>query len=339
MHRAGRRAAAPPRCRRARRRGRRSTTDACVSGQPVDRRELLHADRHARRAGPGRRRAATSASISSARGARRVGVEVADRSSAPGRARSMRARCASSTSTRRQVPGADRVGELPRVQSQSSAGASLTSRARRHVGRVGLPLVGPSLRAARRTTRRCPASSTSRSGHWSRSASSPRCSVPQYERIATPRLRFRVERHHRVRLEHAARPCSRAAPAGPGTLVQTRLKNGWWCTSARREPEQRGRGVLGQVERASAAPTACSRSLRSVGRGAAPRAGARRGSGSPTGSGTNIAETRLPSGMRSLVVAHRHRAEHLQREARGAARRATRAGGRARRRRRRARRR
>ena len=174
------------------------------AGQPFDRPRAPSRRSGTPASGPG----------SSPRGDRRVdgrrlprapvGVEEAHRVQRRGSSVDAREALVEHASTARQLAAPDRVGEVPRVarpERCARSGASLrgrSDRARRASVAGGRRLAPESPVAPRRGVaqlrerrRRCRPRGSSRSGNASRSASSPRCSCPQYDRIAMPRLRFR----------------------------------------------------------------------------------------------------------------------------------------------------
>ena len=204
---------------------------------------------------PGPRRRATAASISPARAAR-----LSRRGS---RTRSAR-RCSASTRSsehveqlhRRQLAGAHPVGELPRV-------------ALPELGHSMLPRSSTPRRSssAPRTRPRCPPASTSRSATASRSAQSPKCSVPSVRQDPDDDREVPRERHDRERLEHPrAHAVERHLRTGHvrDDEVEERLA----VDDPRGQAEQRRRDVLASCRARNSAPTACSRSFRS--RGLAP---------------------------------------------------------------------
>ena len=192
----------------------------------------------------------------------------------------------------------------------SSWRRSVTSAVGSSVGSAPItarPYCGGRARAAPRTRPRCRRRAPRDRGLDSAVADQAEVQLPAVREDRNVEREVPRQRHDRVHLEHLARRAVerhlRARDVRDDEVGEPLP-----CAARAARPSSVGRGVLATSPSSAAAPTACSRSLRSavLARTASRRA---RGSGSPTASGTIIVEMRLPSFMRCVVVAHRHRAE------------------------------
>ena len=163
-------------------------------GPALDARELLHSHRVHPRAVPGRRRRRPSRRSRPA--CRRA--EAASRKHtalSSGSIRAMRSRWTSRTSAARSSPRADGVGELPGVAQPERP--VRTTRHRQAPGARGRRASG-----ARRTRRRCPASSSEQVGPPVAVREQPEVHLPAVRQHRDPEVHVRRQRDQRVRLEH-----------------------------------------------------------------------------------------------------------------------------------------
>ena len=154
-----------------------------------------------------------------------------------------------------------------------------------------------------------PPATTSRSRPASPSPIRPKCSWPQYDRIATLRVRFRDSGTTGYTSSIRA-PRQYSGTCGPGMLVIMRLAKRCACTRARGETEHGRRRVLGQAEERGRADRLAA--FLEVGGGAPHRGQAHERIRLPDRERHEHRGDAVPELHALVVVAHRHRAEDLQ---------------------------